>query len=174
MIWKDIPNWPGYMASDTGLIRSTPRTMIRSNGRKYTNSDRILKSSVAQGYKFVGLNKDLCCTRISVHKLVAMTFLAPKHGHKEVNHKNYDKLDNRVENLEYVSTRENVSHSKKRLNKTSIYTGVSFSKSHNRWWSYIGTPEGKNKFLGLFDTEIEASKAYQKELETLGLKNKYT
>lgn len=72
----------------------------------------MLQSCLGEKYLHVRLFADR--TRIStrrIHILVALTFIGPKPTPKhEVNHKNGDKLDNRVENLEYMSKDDNEHH----------------------------------------------------------------
>ena len=97
------------------------------------------------------------------HKLVAEAFLnhVPCGMKLVINHINFNKQDNRVENLEIVTQRKNSSH---RQNKgTSKYTGVSWSKGSKKWEVKIRINGGR-KNLGYFTNELAASKAYQKEL----------
>ena len=100
-IWKDIPNYEGYyQVSNLGRVNS-----LKNNK---TKKDKLLKISIGyDGYFNVGLSKDGVQKRYQVHQLVAIAFLnhKPNGFEKVVNHKNFDKLDNRVENLEIVSNK---------------------------------------------------------------------
>jgi hypothetical protein len=77
-----------------------------------------------------------------------------------VDHKNCNSLDNRRENLRLATHAENVQNRRKTSRKTSSrYVGVSFHKKKGKWMAVIGH-KGKNIWLGRFDNEIEAAKAY--------------
>lgn len=81
-----------------------------------------------------------------------------------INHKNLNKLDNRKINIEIVSSREN--SNKKHLKSSSKYVGVYWHNSSKKWASNIATG-GKQKHLGLFETELEAYLAYEKKLNEI-------
>ena len=76
-----------------------------------------------------------------------------------VDHQNGDGLDNRRQNLRLATKSQNGCNSKKRKNKSSIYIGVHLRKKSGRWEVEI-THNGKKIYLGSFDNEIEAAKAY--------------
>jgi len=75
----------------------------------------------------------------------------------EIDHINGDGLDNRRENLRFVSRAENTQNAKKRENTSSQYKGV--SKSGKRWRAYIRV-NGKLYSLGSYKTELEAAMSY--------------
>ena len=89
------------------------------------------------GYFNVGLSKDGVQKRYQVHQLVSIAFLnhKPNGFEKVVNHKNFDKLDNRLENLEIVSNREN--SNQKHIKSSSSYTGVNWDSRKKKWISKI-------------------------------------
>ena len=161
-IWKDIPNYEGkYMVSNIGNVKSL--------NFKNTKKEKILKTTIAKcGYHYTTLCKDGVRKKKYNHQLVAMAFLnhKPNKFEKVVNHKNFDKLDNRLENLEIVSNREN--SNQKHIKSTSIYTGVHWDSRKNKWSSVIHI-NNKNIFLGLFTDEIEAAKIYEKALNNTSL-----
>lgn len=78
-----------------------------------------------------------------------------------VDHKYHDTLDNRKVNLRICTHKQNMRNSRPVKNTSSKYKGVSWSKSHNRWYSciYVG---GKTKNLGLYESEEEAARVYDK------------
>ena len=77
-----------------------------------------------------------------------------------VDHKNSNKLDNRRENLRPATRSQNNYNRRKTKSKTySRFIGVSFYKRYKLWYAYIGY-NGKKIFLGYFDSEIEAARAY--------------
>lgn len=100
-VWKPIPGYEGlYEVSDIGRVLS-----------KRTN--RPLKPNVMNhGYACVHLYSGGKQTRAvkTVHQLVAQAFIPNPQGHREVNHKNFLRRDNRVDNLEWMSRKENVQH----------------------------------------------------------------
>ena len=97
-----------------------------------------------------------------------MAFLnhTPDRFEKVGNHKNFNKLDNRVENLEIVPQRENSNH--KHIKSSSSYTGVHWDSRKKKWTSTIYI-NNKKVFLGLFTDEIKASKLYEKALNNISL-----
>jgi len=76
-----------------------------------------------------------------------------------VDHRNRDGLDNRRDNLRLATRSQNNCNTTKRKNTSSRFVGVSFDKRKQRWVAYINY-NGKRIFLGYFDSEIEAAKAY--------------
>jgi len=76
-----------------------------------------------------------------------------------VDHKNGDSLDNRMANLRPATQSQNRQNVPKRKNTSSRFIGVSFSKEHKKWRAGINY-EGKRIYLGYFDNEIDAARAY--------------
>lgn len=88
-----------YEVSNTGLIRLATTKKIR-------------RTQSARGYKnFAYYSFEMKKHRsIGVHRAVALAFISNPYGLAEVNHKNGDKQDNRVENLEWISSKDNKLH----------------------------------------------------------------
>lgn len=154
-IWKDIPNYEGfYQVSNYGRIKSF-----------HKNKEFIKKLGTSTGgYLVASLYNEYTRHTFKVHKLVANAFLnhVPCGHELVVNHKDFDRVNNRVTNLEIVTAREN--GNLKHRKSTSTFTGVHWSERRNRWVAQI-TINRKATFLGHFHDEIEASEAYQKALE---------
>jgi len=128
---------------------------------------RILKTKVSNvGYKQIVLMNNSVRYYKPVHQLVAMAFLNHKpNGYSlVVNHIDFNKLNNNVENLEIVTPREN--SNRKHLKSTSKYIGVCWDKNKKRWVASISL-NGKYKRLGRFKDELKASEAYQTALNKL-------
>jgi|SaaInlV_125m_DNA_1040241.scaffolds.fasta_scaffold09865_9 hypothetical protein len=173
--FRDIPGYEGlYQVSNIGNVKSLTRTIIMG-GVKRLRKGRIMKSSLIgpgrKPYSGIGLHKNNKRKSFSIHQLVAMAFLNHiPNGHVGliVDHINNDCTDNRLENLQLISNRENVTKDMKV--GTSQYTGVSMYKLRNgkfsKWQAHIRI-NGKTKYLGLFECELEASETYQKALREL-------
>ena len=166
-IWKDIPKYEGlYQASNLGRIKSIKRVIYKSDGTIQTLKERILSpGNDGRGYYKVLLYKNKKNKTFSVHKLVAMAFFGHEPcGHKMVvNHIDNNPINNKACNLEIVTQRENVfTHHI----GTSKYKGVAWNKKSKKWESRIYI-NGKKKYLGLFEKEIDAHKAYQNKLKEI-------
>jgi len=162
-IWKNIPNYENiYQVSNLGRVKSLDKYVNYSDGRIRFYKSKILKQSIGNGgYLFVGFDGK----SFKISQLVAMAFLSHKpYGMKKVvHHIDNDKTNNKVCNLEIVSQRKN---SYTHHIGTSKYTGVSWDSARNKWKSNIRI-NNKSKFLGRFNTEIEASMAYQNAINNL-------
>jgi len=168
-IWKDIPNYEGYyQVSNLGRVKSLKRFIKAKNNSLKLTHDRIIRPGISRGYSKVILCIDKKRKSFTVHQLVVITFLnhKPLGMKKVVNHINFKKSDNRVENLEIITQRENAN--RKHLNSTSKYVGVYFSKEKNRWKSQIVINK-KTISLGSFKKEIDAHLAYQSKLKEINM-----
>ena len=154
IIWKSIDGFDKYRISNKGDVKSF-----------YGVLPRILKPKTDRyGYFGVRLIKDGKGKSFRPHMLVAMAFLGhiPDGTNKlVVNHINLNKKDNRVENLEIISHRENTNL--KHIKHSSQYTGVSFEKSTNKWRAVIYLNH-KWINIGRYKSEIDAHNAYQGKL----------
>lgn len=112
-IWKDIPGYEGiYQASSFGRIKSVPH-MIKANingGRRITEERFKALHKGWHGYLWVSLCKGGKAKTQSVHRVIANTFLENKNNYPDVNHKDGNKLNNNVDNLEWCTTKQNQIH----------------------------------------------------------------
>ena len=160
-IWKDIPGYEGlYQISLEGKIRTL----------NYNRTGRIqeLKTNVFGGYLSLPLNNKQGRKLFRVHVLMAMTFLGHVPGGHifEVDHKNDNPLDNRLENLQIITHRKNISKSSKL--KRNLPTGVVYYNYNNNDKFVAKCRVGKKiVHLGYYKTSEEASEAYQKHLKLI-------
>jgi len=103
--WLPVPGFEGlYEVSDLGNFRTL-------GGRVGNWNRRLLKFKVMKDkYLYVRLNRNGYQEFFNAHRLVAKVFIPNPENKKEVNHKNSDRQDNRVENLEWVTPLENMRH----------------------------------------------------------------
>jgi hypothetical protein len=157
--WKPVVGYEGlYEVSNLGRVKSLPR-----NGT--IKIERILKQNQnGYGYLHVGLRNKSLKTKL-VHRLVADAFLnyISKKGEIVIDHINNNKKDNRLDNLQIITHRENIS---KIQGGNSKYTGVHWSKFHNKYIAQIGINK-KSYHIGCFDCELEASEAYKNKLKEI-------
>lgn len=126
-IWKHIPDYEGlYQVSNYGRIKSLDKYV---NGR---NSKRLLKGKILSlpkekdGYLVVNLYKNNKGKQFRVHRLVAEVFIPNPNNFPEVNHKNEDKTDNKIENLEWCTPEYNCNYGnrnrkiRKRINQYDL------------------------------------------------------
>ena len=111
-IWKDIPGFEGeYQASNLGRIRGLDREV--SYSLKGTTVKRLQKGKILtphknrDGYFYVSLDSR---TLKALHYFIGITFLGPKPDGFEINHKDGNKSNNAVSNLEWVTPQQNVIH----------------------------------------------------------------
>jgi len=165
-IWKGIPNYEGmYQVSNLGRVKSLPRKKCNYRGCFITKEkilNKCLRGKERQYYFVMFFDKKT----FSTHQLVAMAFLNHTiNGHKMVvDHINNDSLDNRLENLQIITTRENVTKDKQ--GKKVKSTGVYLCKQTNKFRARIYI-DGNKLELGRFNTEEEASEVYQNKLKKI-------
>lgn len=120
--WKDIQGYEGiYQVSDQGRVRSLDRTDCAGRRRR----GEMRKPQVGtRGYLHVTLSKQRKAWCITVHRLVATHFIGPAPKGHQVNHKNGNKADNPVSNLEWVTPKQNLEHSRDVIGNLHGRSGV--------------------------------------------------
>lgn len=110
IIWKTITGYDNYSVSNMGDIKNNA-------------TQRILKTCVRNGYKSISLSNGNVKKTYNVHTIVANTFIEKPSGRYVVNHKDENKLNNNVSNLEYMTYKDNMLYSKtsKRSCNTNVY-----------------------------------------------------
>ena len=153
--WRPIEGYEGlYEVSSYGRVRSLDR-YVKSKGESY----RLHKGRVLSPIKDTGdyLKVDLCCNgkckTINVHKLVAEAFLPNPDNLPEVNHIDEDKINNRVDNLEWCDRSYNISYGTRteRQKKTNIQNG---------FWTGLSREEYLKKY---YQENKEHRKRYYQE-----------
>ena len=106
-IWKDIDGYENYQISNLGRVKSKRYWLYN----RYVYKDKILKPSKTKaGYLQVILCKDGKTKNFFVHKLVANHFLKNDNNYKEINHKDENKENNNVDNLEWCNHKYNMNY----------------------------------------------------------------
>lgn len=111
-VWAPIPGFPAYEASCTGQIRSIERKDRIGRRRRPTILQQFFDSR--RFYLCVNLWNDGEQKTMRVHRLIALAFLPNPNGLPEVNHKDENKTNNCVSNLEWCDHQYNNSYGSKR------------------------------------------------------------
>lgn len=120
-IWKDIPGYLGlYKVSNLGNVIGTKR--------KGTNGAPLKQHVSKAGYYYIHLYKNGVGKPFKIHRLVAITFIPNPENKSQINHKDGNKLNNNVENLEWATPKENTQHALKVLNVKRC-SGIKHPKS---------------------------------------------
>ena len=107
-IWKDIDGYEElYQVSNMGRIRSLDRYVRYSNGNVHYIDGQLIKPVMKRGYCAVNLYKD-GIKQHYVHRIVWKTFMGKIPKGMQVNHINENPLDNRLENLNLMSPKDNI------------------------------------------------------------------
>lgn len=116
-IWKDIAGYEGYyQVSNLGRVKALERVYKQRNGLTGRDNYRTYPEQMMfvevdkDGYLKTRLSKDGKQKKFFIHRLVALNFIPNPDNKPEVNHKSGVKDDNRLDNLEWVTTSENQRH----------------------------------------------------------------
>jgi len=166
-IWRDIKEYEGiYQISNLGRIKSCDRK-INIQGTAHFYGSKILVCGITkQNYVTCKLCKNGKSKSYSIHALVYDHFGAEKRDgkYRQIDHIDNNPSNNNIDNLQLTSARENIGKKHQNNRFTSKYPGVYRKKNSEKWIANIKI-NGKRKYLGAFNTEIEASNAYDQANE---------
>lgn len=135
--WKRIRGYD-YAVSTLGRVKSIERTIVMRNGFSKTIRESIRKQEVIRGYLVVDLyDENGKRKNFQVHRLVATAFIPNPQNLPYVNHKDENKLNNCVNNLEWCTASYNLTYGKgyHTRNKTHSKTKTKFK--------YVAYKDGK-------------------------------
>ena len=138
-IWRPVVGYEGlYEVSNTGRVRSLDRYDRKNRLKK----GKLLKNKDnGNGYLLCGLSKNGIVKNKYIHRLVAEAFIERPDGLYEVNHKDEDKTNNNVDNLEWCDATYNVNYgtrnirAKETLIKNGYWIGLSKKEYDIKYWN---------------------------------------
>jgi len=110
-LWKDIPEYEGlYQVSNLGRVKALER-YVKNHSKMQKLNEKIKKNSIKKnGYASTILWKENKYCNVLIHRLVAEMFIPNPNNLPQVNHKDGNKQNNNVENLEWCSSEYNINH----------------------------------------------------------------
>ena len=133
-IWKDIKDFESYyQISNLGRIRSVTRkakVKILNNDYRTIKGQLLSPAKTKDGYLKVSLSKEHKRYYFKVHRLVAQTFIPNPNNYPCVNHKDENKSNTGVDNLEWCTIKYNCNYGSR---NSKIYNKTSFKKGHIPW-----------------------------------------
>lgn len=143
-IWKDIPGYNGlYQISNLGHVKS-----LNFNN---SNKENLLSIYNHNGYLRVGIRHNKLLHNHLVHRLVAEAFIPNPENLPVINHKDGNKSNNSIENLEWVTSRENTEH--------AIRENLRPSMNCSRWGKYpISQYSINGKFIKTWISQREVER----------------
>lgn len=135
--WRDIPEYEGYQVSNFGRVKSLERIDALGHKRK----EKILKPWITRGYFQVQLWKNSIEKNYKVHRLVYEAFNGQIPENMQVNHINEIKTDNRLENLNLMTCKENTNYGTRneRITKKLSKVVLQFDLNDNFVKEYAST-----------------------------------
>jgi len=165
-VWQELKGYKGlYKISNFGNMYSYPKKAGWHNrpGR-HIKYDKVKPGR----YQVTLKNNSGISKRYKVHRLVALQFIPNPENKPCINHKDSNMLNNKIDNLEWVTYRENNMH--RELNKRGM-VGASKHKS-GQWQSSIYI-NGKSEYIGIFKCPLEAHLAYIEKINYYNIKSIY-
>lgn len=158
-IWKPVPGFEGrYEVSSCGRFKALAREIVYKDGRRGKLKEKMLKGSLMNaGYILISFDTK---TKLLAHQVVARAFLKESEYRQTVNHKDGDKTNNHISNLEWATYAENNRHARNTgLNKQhgertnlSKYTDQFIEAVRNVFAEYHPTYENLGRMFGLTGT----------------------
>ena len=155
--WKPIEGYEGlYEVSDFGRVR---RLRNWQNGIKVLNTKILKPSPMSNGYLTYHLCKGNKVKVFMAHRLVADAFIPNPNNLSQVNHKDEDKSNNRVCNLEWCSPRYNLYYSKvpQKMKAAAVKACEKQVEMYDKDWHFIRIFESLTKaadFIGGFQQNV--------------------
>ena len=157
-VWKEIKEYEGvYFISNKGRIKSVDRRIPNTNGV----GTRLIKGKILsttlnnKGYKCVSLHKNGKIKTFTIHRLVALYFIPNPNNYSDVNHKDENKKNNKVENLEWVTHEYNMNYGERAIKASKKLKNTRTLSKNGKARKVINLDTGK-----VFDTILEASWYY--------------
>ena len=170
--WRDVAGYNGkYQVSNLGNVRSIDRTFVNACGVRVTRKGFPLKPMLNQGgYLKVTMHKRGKVNTEVVHRLVAEAFIPNNKHLPQVNHKDGDKSNNAVSNLEWCTSLENMHHA---AQKGLRNNALEYAKSKRKAVIATNIETGEESF---YESIHAAEKIFGNHVTNVlsGLRNKTT
>lgn len=156
-IWKNIKGYEGlYQVSNLGRVKSLDRYMNNKHGTKTLKKGRILINSLVKrtGYLRVSLSKNGKFISKSIHQLVATAFIPNPNYYDQINHKDENKANNCINNLEWCDSKYNNNYGNHSL-KISL-TRKKNQKGSKKVYQY----DLDNNFIKVWDSTREVARIF--------------
>lgn len=161
-IWKDIKGYEGlYQISNMGRVKSLLK-VTKFGNRLKVNEEMILKPALGKrGYYVVSLNHNGKSKTFTIHRLIAEAFIPNPQNKEFIDHINTIKTDNRIENLRWVTSKENsnniltLQHSSESTSKK--WKEGCYNNRNNIHYRKVQQFDKEGNLIATYDSIIEAS-----------------
>lgn len=162
-IWKDIKGYEGlYQISTNGRVKSLLK-VTKFGNRLKVNGEMILKPALGKrGYYVVSLNHNGKSKTFTIHRLIAEAFIPNPLNKKFIDHINTIKTDNRIENLRWVTNKENsnniltLKHSSESTSKK--WKDGCYNNRNNIHYRKVQQFDKEGNLIATYDSIVEAAK----------------
>ncbi len=169
--------YENYEISNFGAVRSVDRNnafvganAVASYQTVQKLSGKVLKQKTNKdGYKYVGLSYHGKTLYVKIHRLVAEAFITNQHHYPAVNHLDEDKTNNRVDNLEWCTTRYNNKYG----SRSEKMLGINVFKQDGTLYKTFDSLRLASEHLGISRRTIKKFCNNEKQLFRIGGKNTF-
>lgn len=150
-VWKDVVGYEGlYKVSNMGRIKSIKRHRAKC--------DKILKPDLLKGYHRVTLCSNNKIKRMFVHRLVAIAFIQNTDNKPDIDHINYIKNDNRVDNIRWATRSENNQHTYDGNRRTAPWLGK--TRGNHNWARRVNQYTKDGEFVKTWNCILDIKDVY--------------
>ena len=159
--FKKIDGYDNYEVSNQGYVRNTDTGRVLKQGKN------------PNGYYFITLSKNGIGKSFKIHRLIGLYFIPNPENLREIDHIDRNKTNNSISNLRWISHSNNNRNKPKKQNISSKFKGVSFYKGIGKYVARIKI-NNKNKYIGYYDKEDDAGRAFDNFVKQHNLTEFYT